>query len=199
MTDSELFADEEGGRRGEILDAALGVFAERGYDAGSMREIAGRVGVSEPALYRHFPGKEAIFLTLMDAVAGRVSREAFALLEQAHAETLREQIIAAFADRREAMTRYAVLLRTVVTAAAHHHAFLVRYRERVVLPMKEALTVNAARLDDEFGLTDGDIDRDARVRALMGLFVGSMISSFVLGDQPDEAVADAALRVMRWG
>ena len=40
----------EPGRRGEILGAAAEVFAERGYESGSMRDIAARVGVSEPSL-----------------------------------------------------------------------------------------------------------------------------------------------------
>ena len=53
-----FFAEVEPGRKGEILDSALHVFAERGYDNGSMRDIARGVGVSEPALYRHFPAKK---------------------------------------------------------------------------------------------------------------------------------------------
>ena len=44
------FEDFVEGRRGEILDAALAVFGEKGYEAGTMREIARRVGVTEPAI-----------------------------------------------------------------------------------------------------------------------------------------------------
>lgn len=43
-----------------IFEAAVDLFAARGYDGTSMRRIAGAVGLTESALYRHYPGKEAI-------------------------------------------------------------------------------------------------------------------------------------------
>lgn len=51
--------------RERILDAALEVFAQNGFDGATMRQIAGKVGVSDPALYAHFKGKQAIFDALM--------------------------------------------------------------------------------------------------------------------------------------
>lgn len=43
-----------------ILEAAIDLFAERGYDGGSVRQIAAAVGVTEAAVYRHFASKESI-------------------------------------------------------------------------------------------------------------------------------------------
>ena len=37
------------------------MFSERGYHGASMEEIAAAVGISAPALYRHFPNKYALF------------------------------------------------------------------------------------------------------------------------------------------
>lgn len=48
-------------RRQLIVDAAGLVFNERGYHAASLEEIAARVGITAPALYRHFPNKYALF------------------------------------------------------------------------------------------------------------------------------------------
>jgi len=48
-------------RRQLIVDAAGRVFNEKGYHAASMGEIADRVGLTAPALYRHFPNKYALF------------------------------------------------------------------------------------------------------------------------------------------
>lgn len=193
-----MLADSAPGRRGEILDAALFVFSQRGYDGGSMREVATLVGVSEPALYRHFASKEEMFLSLIDAIAERLRVEGFALMDAAHARSLRAQLLAAIADRRQAMRELAPLLRTVLVAAAHNPVFLKRYRAAIVLPIREHLTATAVRLDDEFGLVDGTVDLEARVRALMALFIGTFVSSVMLEDAPDEAAADAVLRVMRW-
>ncbi|RJF86634.1 TetR/AcrR family transcriptional regulator [Oleomonas cavernae] len=52
-------------RRGEILQAALHLFAERGFDGTSVRDIARAVGLNEGTLYHYFPGKEAIFAAIL--------------------------------------------------------------------------------------------------------------------------------------
>ncbi|MBM3607628.1 MAG: TetR/AcrR family transcriptional regulator [Alphaproteobacteria bacterium] len=46
--------------RERILDEALALFAQKGYDATSVRDISTAVGVSDAALYRHFAAKEDI-------------------------------------------------------------------------------------------------------------------------------------------
>lgn len=51
--------------RDRILDAALEVFSARGFDGATVRQIAAKVGVSDPALYAHFKGKQEIFEALL--------------------------------------------------------------------------------------------------------------------------------------
>ncbi len=53
-------------RRRQLLQAALEVFVARGYHAAAMDEIAERAGVSKPVLYQHFPGKQDLYLALLD-------------------------------------------------------------------------------------------------------------------------------------
>jgi AcrR family transcriptional regulator len=59
--------------RTQILDAALKLFAHRGYGATTVREIAEAAGLSHGNVYYHFPDKEVIFHALlqryMDAIA----------------------------------------------------------------------------------------------------------------------------------
>src|SRR5256885_13080119 len=52
--------------RSQILDAALRLFAHRGYGATSVRDIAEDAGLSKGNVYHHFPDKEAIFRALLD-------------------------------------------------------------------------------------------------------------------------------------
>lgn len=193
-----LFQEAEPGRKGEILAAALDVFGERGYEGGSMREIAGRIGVTEPALYRHFPSKEALFLSLMRIGAGRFRNELIDLISQVQPVGLRGQLVALLKDRREAVRFYVPLLRIVLPAATRHEAFVAEYRQHVVVPTLAALMTKAAQIDAALGHAVEEGDRAARVRALVSLMVGFMLTSFVLGDEPEEAIVDAALRVMRW-
>jgi AcrR family transcriptional regulator len=51
-------------RPGEILDAALAVFAERGFAAARMEDIAAKAGVTKGTIYLYFPSKEEVFKSL---------------------------------------------------------------------------------------------------------------------------------------
>src|SRR5271170_2499277 len=53
-----------GSTRERILDIALALFNEHGYDKTSLREIAERLGTTKAALYYHFERKEDILLEL---------------------------------------------------------------------------------------------------------------------------------------
>ena len=52
-------------RPGEILEAALKVFAEKGFAAARMEDIAARAGVTKGTIYLYFPSKEEVFKTLI--------------------------------------------------------------------------------------------------------------------------------------
>ena len=54
----------------QILDAALGVFTRRGYREALVDDIAAEAETSKGGVYFHFPGKQAIFLALLDRSAG---------------------------------------------------------------------------------------------------------------------------------
>ncbi|MYW05721.1 TetR/AcrR family transcriptional regulator [Streptomyces sp. SID3343] len=52
-------------RRDQILRVAARLFAERGYQSVGMDDIGAAVGISGPALYKHFRGKEAMLTELL--------------------------------------------------------------------------------------------------------------------------------------
>lgn len=64
--------------RARIVATAAPLFAERGYDGASIREIAQAAGMTTASLYYHFSGKEDLFVAVhasaMDAVASAVAR-----------------------------------------------------------------------------------------------------------------------------
>lgn len=61
--------------REKIIQQATGLFAERGYFGVSMQTLAKESGVTKPALYYHFKSKEKLFLTVLEAVFGRLLTE----------------------------------------------------------------------------------------------------------------------------
>lgn len=61
-------------RQNEILDVSLRIISEEGVQNFTMRQIAGVIGISEPAIYRHFPNKIAILEALLERF-GQAHRE----------------------------------------------------------------------------------------------------------------------------
>ena len=69
MVISEL--EEDMSTKEKILDAALTLFAENGYDGTSVEQIASIVGIKAPSLYKHYKGKEDILNALIDSAEAR--------------------------------------------------------------------------------------------------------------------------------
>lgn len=53
-------------RRQQLIEIGRALFAERGYDATSIEEIAQRAQVSKPVVYEHFGGKEGLYAVVVD-------------------------------------------------------------------------------------------------------------------------------------
>ena len=58
-----------------IVDKALELFSERGYDAVSVGEIATAVGIKAPSLYNHFPSKQSIFDAIVETTALKYEKD----------------------------------------------------------------------------------------------------------------------------
>jgi AcrR family transcriptional regulator len=53
-------------RRAQLIQVGREVFAENGYEATSVEEIASRAKVSKPIVYEHFGGKEGLYAVVVD-------------------------------------------------------------------------------------------------------------------------------------
>jgi AcrR family transcriptional regulator len=60
-------------RREQLVGVARSLFAERGYEATSIEELAERAGVSKPVVYQHFGGKEGIYAVVVDREVQRLT------------------------------------------------------------------------------------------------------------------------------
>jgi AcrR family transcriptional regulator len=60
-------------RREQLIYVARSVFAERGYVAASVEEIAERAEVSKPVVYEHFGGKDGLFQTIVGREVGHLT------------------------------------------------------------------------------------------------------------------------------
>jgi len=53
-------------RRGQLIEVARGLFAERGFEGSAIEEVANRAAVSKPVVYEHFGGKEGLYAVVVD-------------------------------------------------------------------------------------------------------------------------------------
>src|SRR5688572_12019204 len=68
-------------RRAQLIEVGKAVFAERGYEATSVEEIAERAKVSKPIVYEHFGGKEGLYAVIVDREMENVVRRIAGAIE----------------------------------------------------------------------------------------------------------------------
>lgn len=163
-------AETDGGRRAQIVDAALHVMAERGFRGASIKRIAQHAGLKSPALiYWYFKDKQALFDALLDEMApflGVVGdaehlldeppEEVLPVIANGFIHTVQEPVIGRF-------------LRVLLSEAARHPSVATFFAQRgplVVLSFLErylARQVELGRLRPH--------DPRAAARAFMGMLV----------------------------
>lgn len=78
-------------RREQLLEVGRSLFAERGFEATSIEEIASRAGVSKPVVYEHFGGKEGLYAVVIDREMQSLLARITSTLTAGHPRTMLEQ------------------------------------------------------------------------------------------------------------
>jgi AcrR family transcriptional regulator len=116
----------------EILEAALKVFAEKGFAAARLEEIAQRAGVAKGTIYLYFPSKEAVFTALVkETIGARVS--AFADVVRGYegpSATLLAQLLRTIGFFLRS-SDYVVIPKIVIAEAGNFPHLARMYREEV--------------------------------------------------------------------
>jgi AcrR family transcriptional regulator len=107
-------------RRQQILDVASGIFARKGYQGATTREIAEEAGVNEALLFRHFPSKESLYWTMLEELClagGRHDRMKRILKEGEGENDL--VVFQSIAPARDWEETTAILARFLTTPSQH--------------------------------------------------------------------------------
>ncbi|WP_029099248.1 TetR/AcrR family transcriptional regulator [Brevibacillus thermoruber] len=81
----------------KITNLARSLFAERGYEATAMNDIAEGVGIKKPAIYTYFAGKDELFLAVFRQLAQEYREEMDALWDRVRGKSVQERLSAMFA------------------------------------------------------------------------------------------------------
>ena len=174
-------AQRRPGTRERIQQVALELFAERGYDDASMREIAERVGLTKAALYYHFRTKEDILASAIEDVASSMDELSDWLRAQPASAQTRvaalERLVALVSGRLGPLARF----------AQENRAVLRR------LPTGERMRERGRELLSLFDSTADDVADRLRGRlAVTAVLMGSLEDPAELGGT--EASVRAAVR-----
>jgi AcrR family transcriptional regulator len=91
-------------RREQLIAIGRSLFAERGFDAASIEEVAARAKVSKPVVYEHFGGKEGLYAVVVDREVRALLDRVTTALTAGHPRELLEQAALALLDYIESET-----------------------------------------------------------------------------------------------
>jgi AcrR family transcriptional regulator len=172
----------EGDREQEILDAALEVLGEVGYDRLTMDAVAQRAKASKATLYRRWNSKATL---VVDALASQKSTP-----EIPDTGALRSDLLEAFCgmggltDHDTTSTFGAVM-----TALSTDPEFAVEFRTRVLIPKGELSRTVFQRAHERGEIREG-VDLDLLAPALAGIVLHRL---FVMGEQPGPALIESVI------
>jgi AcrR family transcriptional regulator len=173
-----------------LLDAAVSLFNERGYEATSVDEVAGRLGVTKSAIYHHVPSKGELLRLALD----RALDALFAVTQETGATT------GPAIDRLEYVVRGSV---RVLTAELPFVTLLLRLRgnteiERTALQRRrefDRIVTGLVRAAEHEGDVRTDVDPAVISRLLFGT-VNSLTEWYRAGgDLSTEDLADAVVTI----
>ena len=158
-------------RRAQILEAALGCFAEKGYHSTKMDDIVRVCGLSKGAIYWHFESKEEIFLALFSAMEAEIFAAWEAVDEGDALESLRrdgEIVFERLAGTRMFLDAWSEFLRH--PSARERFAALYRgSRARLATTVRRGIERGEIR----------DLSPEAAAATLTGVVEGILLQAFV--------------------
>ncbi|MGE5235507.1 MAG: TetR/AcrR family transcriptional regulator [Acidobacteriota bacterium] len=184
-------------RRTEIVRAAVQVFAERGYFAARMRDVAERAGVADGTLYLYFKGKEDLLVSILEEYADGFLIRARRDLERLEdpREKLRvavERHLVSFENDRALAFVFQIELR-------HTRRFLRQIAKGKVADylslLQEIITEGVGA-----GIFRDDVPPDVAARAVFGA-LDELVTSWVLAARPKRLAPQGAplLRLLLQG
>jgi AcrR family transcriptional regulator len=165
-------------RRGQILDAATRVFARKGFNRATIRDVARDAGVSDGTIYNYFANKTDLLFGLLDRLNDTERRQAS--LTQVVEPSLTGFFRAYLRERVEALWSNADLLRAVLPELLANPELRARYYDEVIAPTM-ALGEGAIQALASGGRLR-DLDAALTTRVLAGSLLGLMVLQ-LLGDE----------------
>ena len=177
-------------RRDQILSTAADLFAERGFHGTSVADLGAACGMSGPALYKHFPSKDALLAAMLVSISEELLAVGTRRTEEADdPATALDALI-------DWHISFALANKSLIVVQDRDWAALpVEARERVRTLQRKYVALWAAQLR---ALSPGLDDTEAHVRAhaTFGLLNSTPHSAFLPEDGMRAVLHDMAARAL---
>ena len=175
----ESLTEAQAARRQRVLDAAMALGAEGGYDAVQMRAVAGRAEVALGTIYRYFSSKDHLLAATMIAWSADLERQ---LRQRPPAgDSVAERVVGVVRRATRAMEQTPTLAAALVTAVSAHDPAAASCEREITATIRRVLA---------FPMEDLDPEHRARVVRVLTHVWNSALLRWVNGsDQPAEDVA----------
>ena len=182
-------------RRGEILQAASELFAQRGFRGTTTRDLAAQAGVNEAIIFRHFKTKQDLYSAILDMKACENRPLGCEDLERLQASGDDQSVFEA--TGRAALTNLlendAQFFRLLLHSGLEGHELSEMFYASYVRPGREALASYIQKRIDDGAFRP--MDPTLAARAFMGMFVSYVLGQAVFRFQPTPPIDnETALR-----
>jgi AcrR family transcriptional regulator len=181
-------AAETAARRRRLIEAAVALAGEGGYDAVQMRDVAARAEVALGTLYRHYSSKDQLLLAAMaaqaDALRGRLEQR------PPRGDTPAERVAEGLRRACTALERQPTVTAAMVTAMSSTDGDAAPVKQAVQDSLR--MMIAGAVGDDSAGAPVEDLDAIVKVLghvwfAALAFWVGGMTESGVMADDLERA------------
>ncbi|MGC8667122.1 MAG: TetR/AcrR family transcriptional regulator [Chthonomonadales bacterium] len=159
-------------RREQILDAAVKLFAEKGYAGASIRDLAREIGVTEGLLYHYFSSKEQLLEACWKERSWRAQLER--ILAQAQGAPVARVLYDIVVDFLETLYEHGPSVRMCAAEMQHNPEMADQYLRNIEASQKVLTDFLRGRQDM------GEISGNANLPAAAGMLMGSAFSVFLL-------------------
>jgi AcrR family transcriptional regulator len=167
-------------RREQIIGAATGVFAEKGFRRATTREVARAAGVSEGTIYNYFEDKDALLLAILDTLNETERRAAD--FEEGMATDFRDFLEQYLRWRISLIWENREVFRVVLSEILVNAELRERYLRQVVEP-----TMRIAEENFRLRMEQGEV-RETDAPLAMRSVAGSVLGILVLSLLDDEEI-----------
>lgn len=169
------YAKDSADKEVKIINAAINIFSEKGFESTRTREIAERAGVAEGTIFRYFPNKNAILERmvplLIRVMMPRISEPIDRIIRTHEADSVEEIWFDILTDRIKMIRDNGRFIKSVLPELIHRAPLLHQFQTSI-LPMIEQYIAKVV----DYGKARGELDSALSPQIVMQQMLGFILA-----------------------